>query len=156
MSIILDTGPLVAFLNRSRCVPSLGGGSVVECNTASCSPVKLSLPKLAIWCELSPEARLPCWTLVARGVVEIPFVLADQAQDVARLLKKYSNVPMSLADGCLVRMAERLANSAIMTLDSDFAIYRRNGREDHPTADSLAGLTGNLPGWSSSRDAGTA
>ena len=39
-------------------------------------------------------------------------------------MKKYSNVPMSLADACLVIMAEKLQTGRILTLDRDFEIYR--------------------------------
>lgn len=47
----------------------------------------------------------------------------------AWLLKKYASVPMSLADGCLVRMSELYPSGRVFTLDSDFGIYRRNGRQ---------------------------
>jgi hypothetical protein len=36
---------------------------------------------------------------------------------------------MSLADACLVRMAEMHADHLVCTLDRDFAIYRMHGRE---------------------------
>jgi hypothetical protein len=38
-------------------------------------------------------------------------------------------VPMSLADACLVRMTELHASSVVMTLDSDFSVYRKRGRQ---------------------------
>jgi len=40
--------------------------------------------------------------------------------------------PMSLADACLVRMAELYDEAAVLTLDSDFTIYRKNGRQVIP------------------------
>jgi predicted nucleic acid-binding protein len=43
-------------------------------------------------------------------------------------MRRYANVPMSLADACLVRIAERTANATVLTLDSDFRIYRQKGR----------------------------
>ena len=57
------------------------------------------------------------------------FDLDAEIQAVAALMDRYANVPMSLADACLVRMAELHANSRILTLDGDFRIYRKNGRE---------------------------
>jgi predicted nucleic acid-binding protein len=48
-------------------------------------------------------------------------------------MKKFSNVPMSLADACLVRMTEIDTNSVVLTLDSDFHIYRRNRKQLVPT-----------------------
>ena len=42
------------------------------------------------------------------------------------------NVPMSFADACLVRMSEPLRQSHVLTLDSEFEIYRRNQRQRIP------------------------
>ena len=48
-------------------------------------------------------------------------------------MARYQTVPMSLADACLVRMSELHLHSKILTFDSDFQIYRRNGRQVIPT-----------------------
>ena len=37
--------------------------------------------------------------------------------------------PMSLADACLVRLAELFPQSPVLTLESDFSVYRKNGRQ---------------------------
>ena len=39
---------------------------------------------------------------------------------------------MSLADACLVRMAEILPDPVLLTTDTDFRIYRRHGRKTIP------------------------
>jgi predicted nucleic acid-binding protein len=51
---------------------------------------------------------------------------------VKALLLRYANVPMSLADACLVRMAEQYPSSPVLTLDRDFRLYRKNGRQVIP------------------------
>ena len=48
---------------------------------------------------------------------------------MSHLLAKYENVPMSLADGCLLRLAELYPQSSVFTLDSDFHIYRKNSNQ---------------------------
>ena len=45
-----------------------------------------------------------------------------------KLHQKYRDRPMSLADACIVRMAEICEQHAILTLDSDFSLYRKHGR----------------------------
>ena len=45
---------------------------------------------------------------------------------------RYADQPMSLADACLVRLSELHPDAYILTLDSDFRIYRRNGRSQIP------------------------
>jgi len=51
---------------------------------------------------------------------------------VLKLLHKYADVPMSLADACLVRMTETLADPVILTTDADFRVYRRHSRQIVP------------------------
>jgi predicted nucleic acid-binding protein len=59
--------------------------------------------------------------------------VASQAKSLANLLTKYANVPISLADACLVRMSELHENSVVFTFDRDFKLYRRHGRQVIPT-----------------------
>jgi predicted nucleic acid-binding protein len=40
---------------------------------------------------------------------------------------------MSLADACLVRMAELQPGAKVLTLDADFSVYRSQGRRVIPT-----------------------
>jgi predicted nucleic acid-binding protein len=70
--------------------------------------------------------------LIVKGLVAIPFSLQAEARPIQQLLMRYANVPMALADACLVRLTEIHPGSVILTLDSDFQIYRRNGRSAIP------------------------
>jgi hypothetical protein len=47
-------------------------------------------------------------------------------------MQKYKNIPMSLADSCLVRMSEQITGSLICTLNRDFKIYRIEERKIIP------------------------
>ena len=61
------------------------------------------------------------------------FSLADlDASAVRKLLLRYKNVPMDLADACVVRLSEMNPKARVVTLDTDFRIYRRNRREAIP------------------------
>jgi predicted nucleic acid-binding protein len=70
--------------------------------------------------------------LMERGVVQLSFDLAGQFDPVAELLRKYSDVPMSLADACLVRMSETTTECVVCTLGRDFHRYRRHRRQKIP------------------------
>jgi uncharacterized protein len=52
---------------------------------------------------------------------------------VSTLFKRYENVPASLADASLIRLAEIHDAPVLLTTDSDFHIYRRHGRQTIPT-----------------------
>ncbi len=66
--------------------------------------------------------------MIADGFLQIDFRLSDEAASIKSLMKKYENVPMSLADACLVRMSEKIENSIVFTTDGDFHIYRKKGK----------------------------
>jgi predicted nucleic acid-binding protein len=70
--------------------------------------------------------------LLRRRSLLIAFELDAHLDAVLRLMHKYGNVPMSLADGCLVRMSETVDSPIVLTTDSDFRIYRRHGRNVVP------------------------
>lgn len=70
--------------------------------------------------------------LLTRRCVRVAFDLAKDLQPVLKLMHKYADVPISLADACLVRMTETLANPVLLTTDADFRVYRRHGRNVVP------------------------
>jgi predicted nucleic acid-binding protein len=131
-SIILDTGPLVALLNRrdrhhawSRDV--LDG---IEPPLFTCDPVLSEACFLLQELPGGPDAVLE---LVSRGIIRSDFRVSSEASALRALMKKYEDVPMSLADASLVRMTELDSKSVVLTLDGDFRVYRRNRRQVVPT-----------------------
>jgi predicted nucleic acid-binding protein len=70
--------------------------------------------------------------LLRRRALLIAFTLTENVEPVVKLIEKYSNVPMSLADACVVRMSETLANPIVLTTDEDFRVYRRHSRQVIP------------------------
>jgi predicted nucleic acid-binding protein len=61
---------------------------------------------------------------VARGEFLVPYRIVGHESTLSRLITKYANVPMDLADACLVDMAGELGAGRIFSLDKDFQIYR--------------------------------
>lgn len=70
--------------------------------------------------------------LLGRGSLHIGFDLGQHMEPVLKLMEKYADVPMSLADACLVRMTEVLSDCVVLTTDSDFRVYRRHSRQAVP------------------------
>lgn len=130
--IILDTGPLVALLNLRDTYHEWAKAQFAEIEPPllSCEAVISEACFLLRTLPRGPRAVLD---LLNRGVVEIPFHLAEEADPVMRLLTRYASVPMALADACLIRMAEQHAKSTVITLDNDFHVYRKQGRQVVPT-----------------------
>lgn len=131
MQPILDTGPWVALLCRddsyhewAKAQFALHPGPFLTCEAV-----------VAETCFLLARAGFDparALALVERGVVKIAFSLADELVAVRLLFERYDNVPASLADACLIRLSELNESCRVMTLDSDFHIYRRHGRKAIP------------------------
>ena len=131
-SVLVDTGPLVALLNRRErhhaWVKSFL--DTVEPPIFTCEPVLSEVCFLLQDVNGGQDAVLE---LVARGILRSDFRLTAEIDSLRYLMKKFSDVPMSLADACLVRMTELDTQGVVLTLDSDFKIYRRNRRQVVPT-----------------------
>jgi predicted nucleic acid-binding protein len=70
--------------------------------------------------------------LLRRRAVVPAFALGEELERVLRLMQKYADIPMSLADACLVRMTEIVSDGILLTTDADFHIYRRHSRQVVP------------------------
>ncbi|MEM8639726.1 MAG: pilus assembly protein [Cyanobacteria bacterium P01_G01_bin.54] len=123
--VVIDTGPLVSALDRRD-----------QWHSWSVAQLDLIQPPLLTCEAVISEAhfllgrvfggRDALLGLLTEGFVRIPWQLSEELVSVNVLLKQYESVPMSLADACLVRMVEQYSESQILTLDSDFQIYRMN------------------------------
>ena len=70
--------------------------------------------------------------MLLRRSLRPAFELAGHLPAVLKLMQKYADVPMSLADACLVRMTETHSEAVLLTTDTDFRIYRRHSRQVVP------------------------
>jgi uncharacterized protein len=129
--IIIDTGPLVAYFNRR----DRWHRWVTEQMAALNPPLLTCEPVLTKACFLIQRAGGRPADLVrkvAQRSLEIGIDLEDDASGIESLMRRYVDTPMSLANACLVRLSERFADCRLLTLDSDFVHYRRNGRQVIP------------------------
>jgi predicted nucleic acid-binding protein len=128
--IILDAGPIVALLNRR----DASHRWVVDVVKTLRQPFVTCEAVVAEACHLLRHLGGDLVTeLGERGFLSISFALEGQWLSVRSLMHRYANVPMSLADACLVRMSELDPAARVLTMDSDFKVYRRNGRQVIPT-----------------------
>lgn len=130
-AVLLDTGPLVTFLAAGvghhdwvcdqwkRLHPPL----------LTCEPV---LTEAAFLLKREGVETDALFALLERGVLRIGLEIEDQIADLRTLMRRYRDRPMSLADACLVRLAELHPNGVVFTLDADFRIYRRYGNKVIP------------------------
>jgi predicted nucleic acid-binding protein len=76
-----------------------------------------------------PKAQDALFELLQDGALRVGLRLDEHVPELRALRRKYRDLPMSLADACVVRMAELLDRHQVRTLDSGFSVYRRHGRQ---------------------------
>ncbi|TAG25965.1 MAG: PIN domain-containing protein [Burkholderiales bacterium] len=126
--VIVDTGPLVALLNRQDKAHTWVMAQLADIRPPmiTCEAVLAEATYLTSQIKGAREALIE---MVGEGFLQIGLQVQDQHAALLAMVKRYVNVPMSLADACVVRLAEMHPKSPVFTLDSDFNIYRKNGRQ---------------------------
>jgi len=126
---LTDAGPLVALIDADEpdhevCRLVLDG---------------LRLPLLTTWPAFTegmyllsraggPRGQGALWKLALSGRLEIADLSRPVLERSSRLMAKYADLPMDLADATLVALAEERGDRRVFTLDTDFQIYRIHGR----------------------------
>lgn len=130
-TVIVDAGPLVALLVESDS----------HHKWAVAQMARLPAPFLTCDAVLSEAffltSRVPhgperLFDVLESGLLVSDFPILREQTALRRLIQKYRDLPMSLADVCLVRMSELHPRASVFTVDSDFLIYRKNGRQTIP------------------------
>jgi len=129
--VLLDTGALIGYLNRKDAYHNWA----VESWSALSDPVwtcEAVLSEVVFLLQSEGMSLDSVIHYLDSGIIQLDFSLEENRSDVLNLLRKYADQPMSLADACLVRMAELNDNCQIFTTDRDFLVYRRKGRSVIP------------------------
>lgn len=128
---LTDAGPLVALIDadepdHARCRDAL--------NT-------VRLPLVTTWPAFTEAMYLlsrpgggavgsnALWRLLFSGRLEVAELDQPALERASRLMVKYADLPMDLADATLVSLAEHLGERRVFTLDGDFRVYRLHGRQ---------------------------
>ncbi|HKA54492.1 MAG TPA: pilus assembly protein [Candidatus Binatia bacterium] len=129
--VLIDTGPIVAVLIAKDQHHQWARGQFASLSPPlfTCEAVLSEAQFLVQNFGGDPVAVLD---MITKGVLHVTFEVEAEIARLRKLQRTYRNVPMSLADACLVRMAELHASSRVFTIDSDFRIYRRHDRQVIP------------------------
>ncbi len=122
-STLIDAGPIIALFDRDDHYHK----SVIQFlktykgQLISTWPV---LTEVAHMLDFSTQTQLNALRWVERGGVKLIPLEAEHLERIITLTEKYQDVPMDLADSSLVVMAEELNLTQIITIDSDYYVYR--------------------------------
>jgi predicted nucleic acid-binding protein len=130
-TVIADTGILIAYLNRREKFHSWAKEQLAKVSP----PLITCEAVIAETCFLLQNVSGgtdKIFEMLEAGFIVVLFRLDKEIRIIRELMKHYADVPMSFADACLVRMSEQYSDAVILTLDSDFRIYRKNRRQKIP------------------------
>ena len=125
---LVDARPLIALFNRkdryhTKAVEYLKNHSD---RLVSTWPV---ITEVSHMLDFSVDAQIDFLTWISRGAIQIEEIKNSDVERIIELTRTYSNVPMDLADSSLILAAERLNIKDILTIDSDYYIYRTERKE---------------------------
>jgi uncharacterized protein len=130
-TFLTDSGPLVALLDRSDQYHEWAAEQFSQFS----APLLTCEGSITEATHLLADAGVESWgvlELLERGIIAIEFDLPIHQSRVLSLMKKYADTPMDFVDACLVAMTEQRRDCKLLTLDSDFRIYRRFERQTIP------------------------
>lgn len=127
MTYLLDAGPLIAVLTKGD-----QHHARARATLANLPRPFFSCPEVLAEAAAMTERPDVIVELVKAGEIVPAFRLEDHSTPVLSLLRKYADQQMDLADACLVRMSELHRDCVVVTVDGDFKVCRRNGREAIP------------------------
>jgi predicted nucleic acid-binding protein len=130
MAAILDTGPLVAYLNR-RDPYHAWAVEVMQQVKPPMLVCEAVLTEAAYFLREDGLDVDPLFSMVERGALQAGFQLERHWPRVRALMRRYRQ--MDLADACVVVMSELFPRSTVLTVDRrDFSVYRRGDRRVIP------------------------
>lgn len=120
---LIDTGVILALLQTrdrshvacTRAVAEIGGGLATSLAVVT---------EVLHFESVRPDRLEAAWRLLRSRFVRVMPIDATELAAVERLMLKYVNVPMDFADATLVHLAEQNKLDLILSLDSDFDVYR--------------------------------
>lgn len=128
--VIADSGPLVALLVQEERHHDWAEKLFLELPTPFLTCEAVLTETYFLIRNLRGGARR-FFDLLHSGLLVVEFDVMSERHQIDKLVQKYGDAPMSLADACLVRMSE-LTNGEVFTIDHHFRIYRKHGRNIIP------------------------
>ncbi|NJD01261.1 MAG: PIN domain-containing protein [Ruminiclostridium sp.] len=126
--ILVDAGPLIALFDKNDSYHSKVLGFMNSFNgiLVTTWPV---IAETFYMLNFNINVQMDFIEWIERGGLEITDISRDQLCRVKELCIRYLNIPIDLADATLVVLSESAHIREIMTIDSDFNIYRNVRRE---------------------------
>jgi uncharacterized protein len=125
---LIDAGPLIALFNRNDKYHE----KIKEFIKSYKGLLTTSWPVITEVCHMldfNLGAQIDFLKWIKLGGLKVEDIETEEIGKIIKLSEKYSDVPMDLADATLIIISERLEIKEIITIDSDYYIYRTTEKD---------------------------
>jgi predicted nucleic acid-binding protein len=127
LSILADAGPLIALFDRDDKYHE-AVKEIVRTNRYKFITTTAVLTEVTHMLDFNINVQLDFLSWVMTKGVVLQEIGPDDLPRIIELTRKYQDRPMDFADATLVIAAERTGIRSILSIDSDFDIYRLPGK----------------------------
>ena len=122
-NILIDAGPIIALFNKRDFFHEQAKQKIqlLDAKLHTTWPVITEASHLL---GFSTKAQLNLLEWIRRNGLIVHHIEDSEILRLIQLIAKYDDVPMDLADGSLILLSEKLKVNDILTIDSDFYIYK--------------------------------
>lgn len=115
--LLIDTGPLVAYLDRADTQHSIVSAVIDDFTGTLCTTGAVITESMHLLKDDRNGPRHLAEFVQAVGVHVSEYTQAQQLLLAASLIEKYSDTPMDFADATLVLLSDEIGTNKIVTLD---------------------------------------
>jgi hypothetical protein len=127
-STLIDAGPIIALFNKNDKFHKIVKEFIKEYKGKLITSWPV-ITEASHMLDFNVQVQIDLFKWIRLGGLIIEEVSIDDIDRIIALSEKYSDIPMDLADASLVVLSEKLKIKEIITIDSDYYIYRTIEKE---------------------------
>ena len=120
---VIDSGPLVAYFDQDDASHEKSFKFMTEYEGELFATLAV-LTEVTHFLKFNIQKQIDFLYWVKKGAVNLVDIENRDLERACYLTRKYSDLPMDFADCTLVIVAEKFNIKSVITLDSDFYVYR--------------------------------
>ncbi len=128
LNTLIDAGPIIALFNKNDKYHKKIKNFLKDYNgiLTTTWPVVTEISHML---DFNVQTQIDFLTWIQLGGINIEAIENENIGRIIELSTKYSDIPMDLADASLIVLSEKLNIKEIITIDSDYYVYRTIKKE---------------------------
>jgi predicted nucleic acid-binding protein len=122
-SVLVDAGPLIALFDKNDKYHQAITEFISQKRYKFISTIAV-LTETAHMLDFNVNVQIDFFEWIVNNGISLYEINNDDIADIIKLTKKYADIPMDFADATLVIASQRTGIKTIISIDSDFEIYR--------------------------------